>query len=70
MHRRWRAQQIVVFVTVQRLVDIAPTHRQFYVVEQVKALKEIVELPQGFVDAILSPIRAELGDDHTLRGGH
>lgn len=69
VHKRWRAQPTVGFVTVRRLVDIAPTHRQVYVVEQVKVLNDIVELPQGFVGAILSPIRAELGDDHTLCGG-
>lgn len=61
---------MVGFATVQRLIDIATTHRWVYVVEHVKALNDIVELPQGFIGAILSPIRAELGDDHTLRGGH
>ncbi|PUB83811.1 MAG: hypothetical protein DBP01_15315, partial [gamma proteobacterium symbiont of Ctena orbiculata] len=42
VHRRWRAQPIAGFVTVQRLVDITPTHRQVDVVEQVKALSDIV----------------------------
>jgi len=46
------SQLMLSLATVQRLVDVAPKHRRVHVIEQIKALEDVIELPQCLLGAI------------------